>query len=108
MEGFFLLLFFFFTTFDWGTEIEFSAQPKKISWGEHKIRSPVDGSDVLTHKQDDSKSGRRRGRKHRVEDGRGNVSVLFYRVIIDFPSALQWKFSANTFCYNVRRKMLIS
>lgn len=61
-----------FTTSDWGAEIEFGAQLKKMSWGEYKTQSPLDGSDVLTHKQDDSKT-RWRGRKQRSGDGRANV-----------------------------------
>lgn len=60
-----------FTTTDWGAEIEFGAQPKNMSWGEHKTQSLLDGSDVLTHKQDDG--SRRRGRKQRSRYGRGNV-----------------------------------
>ncbi len=48
-------------------------KPKKMSWGEHKTQSPLDGSDVLTHKQDNSKSRRGRERKQSSGDGRGNV-----------------------------------
>lgn len=64
-----------FTTSDWGAEIEFGAQPKKMSWGEHKTQSPLDGSDVLTHKQDDGESERVETRKEakKLGAGRGNV-----------------------------------
>lgn len=34
-------------------------------------------------------------------------TALSYSVIIDFPSALQWRFSTNIFCHNARRKHLI-
>lgn len=34
-------------------KIEFGAQPKKMSWGQHKAQSPLDDTDVLSHKQDD-------------------------------------------------------
>lgn len=45
---------------------------------------------------------RERGRKQQSEDGRGRAQS--YTVIIDFPSALQWRFLANIFVHNVRRK----
>lgn len=47
--------------------------PKRCPGGEHKTQSPLDGCDVLTHKQDDSKSRSGRGRRQRSGDGWGNV-----------------------------------
>lgn len=65
----------FFTASAWGAEIEFGAQTKKMSCGEHKTQSPLDGSDVLTHKQDNGmrRRRRRRGKQDGSGDRRGNV-----------------------------------
>lgn len=49
---------------------------------------------------------RERGRKQQSEDGWGRAQ-RWVTVIIDFPSALQWRFSTNIFCHNARRKHLI-
>lgn len=49
---------------------------------------------------------RGKGRKQQSEDGWGRAQ-RWVTVIIDFPSALQWRFSTNIFCHNARRKHLI-
>lgn len=51
-----------------------------------------------------ARAGREEEGSEESGDGRGNEVVLCYRVIIDFPNALQRRFSANIFRHNARRK----
>ena len=46
-----------------------------MSWGEHKTQSPLDGSDVLTHKQDDSAGENEEGSEG-VETGGEMCSIV--------------------------------
>ena len=79
-----------------------------MSWGVHKTQSPLDGSDVLAHEQDDSESMEEKWEEAKRWRWVEKCAALRYRVLIDFPSALQWRFSANIFRYNARREGLIS